>query len=94
MKDNPQRKSAARPETADAMPHRDTINSVLPLDWALIHSKHDAISSTKRYDFDSRLHPRPLLRKHEFPAAEVFLRRAQQDGQLQGESNLTIEILM
>jgi hypothetical protein len=55
---------------------------------------HGRIALTQRQHHRSRLHSRPLLGHHELAAGEIATGLGQQDGNLQREDVLTIEILM
>src|SRR6185295_16397541 len=60
----------------------------------MMHGKDHAISLTQRHDLGTRLHARPLLGQHELAAREIQPRRGEQEGGLQREHMLSIEILM
>jgi len=59
-----------------------------------MNGKGDAIALTQGHDFCPRLHARALLGQNEFSASEISLRFREQNGHLDWEYMLAVEILM
>lgn len=53
-----------------------------------------AVTTVERYDLRARLHPRPLLRQYELTARKIAVGCRQQEGRLQREYVLAVQILM
>ncbi len=62
--------------------------------WPMMDREDNRITLRKRYDFDARLHARPLLGEHEFTASKVALGLQEQHRQLQREHPFPVEILV
>jgi hypothetical protein len=84
----------SRPDAADPVPEIDAIHATVTLHRAIVNCEHNAISLSKRHHYWPRLHTRPLLGHHEFAAREVFVGFRQQNGELERENMLAIEVLV
>src|SRR5215475_10480198 len=60
----------------------------------MMDREDDAVPLPERHHFNARLLARSLLREHEFTAREVVSWHRQEEGDLQREDMLAIEILM
>ncbi len=58
------------------------------------HRKDHPVPQPERHDVDPRLLARPLLREHELAAREIATRHREQQGDLQREDVLTVDVLM
>src|SRR5499427_5116120 len=76
------------------MAHVDAVNAARALHRSMMHGEDHALALREWRDFCPRLHARALLREHEFAAGEIFARPRQQEGDLQREDVLAVEILM
>jgi hypothetical protein len=56
------------------VPEVYAIDTLLTLDRAMVNGKYDAVALSKRHDYRTRLHTRPLFSHYKFAASEVFLR--------------------
>ena len=83
-----------RAHSADAMPMMDPIDAAQTSNRALVDRECDCIALAERNDLGPRLHPRTLLGQHELAAREIALRPREQDGGLDREYVLPVEILM
>src|SRR5712692_9470092 len=68
------RVTMSAPDAADAVQEIDAIRSASALHGTIMNREHNAITLAKRHNDRSRLHPRPLLRHHEFATGKVFVR--------------------
>src|SRR5262244_1186394 len=79
---------------AHAMAQVDAIPSFRALHWPMMDREDHAVPLAERHHLSARLLARSLLREHEFTAREVVSWHRQEEGDLQREDVLTIEILM
>src|SRR5262250_414053 len=79
---------------AYAMAQDDAIPSFRTWHWPMMDREDDAVPLPERHHFNARLLARSLLREHEFTAREVVSWHRQEEGDLQREDMLAIEILM
>ena len=79
---------------AHAMAQVDAIPSFRALHWPMVDREDHAVSLAERHHLSARLLARSLLRQYEFDAREVVARHRQEEGDLQREDVLAIEILM
>src|SRR5262249_32730096 len=94
VEDDSQRVAAAGSQAADAMAPVDAVRAAPALHGSMMHGDDPALAVRERHHFRPRLHPRPLLREHEFAAGEILARPRQQKSDLQRENVLAVEILM
>src|SRR5258708_36682472 len=79
---------------ANAVSHLHAIAAARALHGSIVHREDDAASLVQRHDDGPRLPAGPLFREHEFPAREILCRLREQEGDLQREYVLSVEILM
>src|SRR5689334_14161658 len=79
---------------AHAMAQVDAIPAFRALHWPMMDREDHAVSLAERHHLSVRLLARSLLREHEFAAREVVSRHREEEGDLQWEDVLAIEILM
>src|SRR5688500_6244308 len=94
MKDYARRVPMARAHPAHAMAHIDPVDAARALQRAVVNGEHHRVALAKRHDVRARLHARPLLGEHEFAAGEVAPRLGKQDGELQREYMLAVQVLV
>ena len=81
-------------QRADAVAHGNAIGAASALDGAVVDGEDHRLARLERHDMDPRLHPRPLLGQHELAAGKLLSRPRQQEGRLQREVELAVQILM
>src|SRR5262245_31908070 len=74
------------------MPHGRAVIAARALHRPLIDGEDDGVALLERHDLAARLHARPLLDQHEFATRELAAWLAQEDGRLQREYQLAIEV--
>ena len=94
VEDDPHGVTLTRTHLADPMAHIDPIGAVGTLHWTGVNRESHSITLLERYNFRTRLHARALLGEHKFAASEVLTRGGEQNGHLNGEHMLSVEILM
>src|SRR6266568_15707 len=72
----------------------DAIHATRAVHRTMMHREDHPGSPAERDDLGARLHARPLLREHEFATREVVSWYREQEGGLQREDMLSIQILM
>ncbi len=82
------------PDAAHAVAQVDAIDAARALHRSAVDRENHRVALCQRHHFRARLHARPLFRQNELPAREIAPRRRQQDGDLEREHVLAIEILM
>jgi hypothetical protein len=87
----------------DALPRADACDSVAdlhaplaarPVHRPLAVRKHDRLALRERHHLDASLLARPLLEQQELAPAEVALRVAQQERDLEWEGDRSVEVLV
>src|SRR6516225_1877718 len=71
VKNDSQRIAVTRANAADAMAHVHAVAAARAPHGPMMHGKDHGLALSKRHDLSAGLHPRPLLREHEFAAAEI-----------------------
>ena len=94
VENDTERMTMSRANAADAVPQVDAIHAARALHRTMMDGEDNGVTLPKRHDFRPRLHARPLLGHHEFAAREVTFGFGQQDGDLERENVLAIEVLM
>ena len=94
MKDDPQRMTMARAQSAHTVPHVNAIATALAPHRTMVYRESYGITLTKRNDLWPRLHARTLFGKYKFSAREIGPRLGQQDRHLNGENMLAVKVLM
>ena len=94
MENNAEREAGSVAQDADAMAHLDAIIALGPAYGPLVDREDHGVTLRERHDFGARLHPRALLRQHEFAAGEIRTGARQQKRDLQRKRVLAVQILM
>jgi len=94
VEDDPHGVTLTRTHLADPMAHIGPIGAASALHWTGVNRESHSITLLERHDFRARLHARALLGEHKFAALEVLTRGGEQNGHLNCENMLSIEILM
>ncbi len=94
MKDDADCMALAGADPAHPMAQVDAIHAARALHRSMMDREDHPVSLAERYDLSARLLAWTLLREHEFATREVLLRDRQEEGDLQREDMLAIEILM
>src|SRR5262245_35304997 len=94
MKNDAKRVAPSRSQPADAMPHVDPVVAARAFYRPVAHSKDHPVTTFERNHVHPRLHPRPLLSKHELAPREIAIRRLEQKRNLQREHMLSVDILV
>ena len=94
MKDDPERVPLSSMNAAHAVPELDPIAATGALDGAVMNREHEAIALLQRQHHRPGLHARPLLGHHELTAREVSPWLRQQNGKLEREHVLAVEVLV
>src|SRR5262245_13365798 len=94
MKDDAERVSGPRAQTAHTVAHIDAVMALGAADRPVVYGKNDGVTLAKRHHFGAALHPRPLLGQHELAAGEIAPWLGEQDRNLEREGKLAIEVLM
>jgi hypothetical protein len=79
---------------ADAVTHRYSIDAARASLGAVIHRKDDGFALMQLDDGGARLHAGALLGEDELAAGEVACGFAEQEGYLQGEDEIAVEVLV
>ncbi|SRR5258708_35623371 len=94
VEDDPHGVTLTRTHLADPMAHIDSIGAASALHWAGVNRESHSITLLEWHDFRARLQARALLGEHKFAAHEVLTRGGEQNGHLNWEHMLSVEILM
>src|SRR5439155_22135186 len=94
VEDDPHSVTLTRTQPADPMAHIDPIGAARALHWTGVNRESHSITLLERHDFRARLHSRALLGERKFAALEVLTRGGEQNGHLNWENMLSIEILL
>lgn len=94
VEDDPHGVSLTRTHLADPMAHIDPIGAASALHWTGVNRESHCITLLQWHDFRARLHAWALLGEHKFATHEVLTRGREQNGHLNGENMLSVEILM
>jgi hypothetical protein len=92
VKDDAQRLTVPGPHPAHPVAQVDAIVAARPSHWTMADGKDDAVPLAERHDLDARLHARPLLGQHELATGEVSIRPREQEGDLEREDVLPVEL--
>ncbi len=76
------------------MPQVYAIDTACAAHRAIMNRENDAVPLSQWHNYRPRLHTRSLLRHHKFAAREVLLRFRQQNGELQRENMIAVQVLM
>lgn len=94
VKDDPHRVSLPRTQLADAVAHVNPIDSTGSLHGTGVNCERYSIALLERYNLYARLHTWTLFGQHKLAAGKIVVRRGEQDGDLNRENMLSVEILM
>ena len=94
VKDDPDRVAVPRANAADPVPEIYSVPPATPLHRPVVDSENDGVTLSQRHDLSPRLHPRTLFGHDELTTGEVSSGFGQQDGNLEGEHVLAVEVLM
>ena len=72
----------------------DAVVSLRSPHWTIVDGKESRIALPQRNYLDPALHSRPLFGQNELSAGKIPVRFRQQDGGLQWEDEIAVQILM
>ena len=94
VKDHTDCVTATRPQTADAVSKVHAVDTPGSLDGTVANGEHHTVTTTKRHDLGSGLHPWPLLGQHKLTAGEVCVWFREKNRHLQRKHMLAVDVLM
>ena len=86
--------TVSRPDAADAVPQVDAIRAARTLNGPIMNCENDGVALAERHDHRPALHARTLLRHNELSSGEVRTGIGQQNGQLERENVLAVDVLV
>src|SRR5688572_5281210 len=94
VKDDPERRSLARPDRADAVTHVGRVPAANALHRPVRYGEDHGVALADGDHRAARLHARPLLGEQELAALEILAGPGQQDRGLEREAFGAVEILV
>src|SRR5262245_41428930 len=92
MENDTQGEAAAGAQDADAMPHGHAVGAAFAGYRTLVDREDHALTARQFHHRGARLHAWALLGEHELAAAEIACRVAEQEGRLQREDLVAVEV--
>ena len=86
--------TVSRPDAADAVPQVDAIRAARTLNGPVMNCENNGVALTERHDHRPALHARTLLRHDELSSSEVRAGVGKQNGQLEREDMLAVDVLV
>jgi hypothetical protein len=94
VQDDTQCMTLAGANRGNPVAQRDTIMSACPTYRPMVDGEYHGIALAERHHMRPRLHARPLLGEQEFTAGKILPRPGEQNGHLQREDMLAVQVLM
>jgi hypothetical protein len=94
VEDDSERVSHAGADAADAVTEVHTVVALRPTHGPVVNGERYGVTLPKRYDLHATLHPRPLFGQDQLATCEIDVRLRQQDGNLDREGEIAVEILV